>query len=142
MFALEASSWVKPASLRSLVPTAAGEHDAANPEAPDVLIEVGEPGVLSWIPRDAVQDADFMRLGRISQELQRRSLHVVVRWTDSVSPGSVVFQRCQPTGSQVLYVADHIREFYADGSGVHYDLALKALVTGVPIQTRHFTDES
>ena len=79
-----------------------------------VVIEVGAPGPLPWLPRDSLKEGDFHRLDRIVEELTGRGFNVEVRQLD-VSPPCVFFRRgdCR----QVLYIADHIREFYADGGG-------------------------
>eukprot|EP00747_Dinoflagellata_sp_TGD_P206910 gnl/TRDRNA2_/TRDRNA2_80543_c0_seq1.p1 gnl/TRDRNA2_/TRDRNA2_80543_c0~~gnl/TRDRNA2_/TRDRNA2_80543_c0_seq1.p1 ORF type:complete len:151 (-),score=25.69 gnl/TRDRNA2_/TRDRNA2_80543_c0_seq1:366-773(-) len=130
---------------RHAVPSGDGRVSGGEPEravtASTVIIEVGAPGALSWLPRDGLKDGDLRRLLRISQELERRGFHVLVRHLDTPPP-FVVFRRGTEERSEILYVADHIREFYGDGSGPHYELALQAVETGVPQRTYRYTDES
>mmetsp|Transcript_35891 Transcript_35891/g.83535 ORF Transcript_35891/g.83535 Transcript_35891/m.83535 type:complete len:126 (-) Transcript_35891:113-490(-) len=107
----------------------------------NVVVEVGSAGLVPWIPRDSLCENDFCRLNRIVGELQKRGFQVEVRRLDT-PPARVIFKSQGEGCDRVLYVADHIREFYADGSGQHFDRALQAVVTGSAVPTHHYTDES
>eukprot|EP00746_Dinoflagellata_sp_MGD_P116194 gnl/MRDRNA2_/MRDRNA2_52093_c0_seq1.p1 gnl/MRDRNA2_/MRDRNA2_52093_c0~~gnl/MRDRNA2_/MRDRNA2_52093_c0_seq1.p1 ORF type:complete len:129 (+),score=22.28 gnl/MRDRNA2_/MRDRNA2_52093_c0_seq1:108-494(+) len=102
-----------------------------------VMVEVGGAGALSWLPRDALSDKDIRRLDRIIADLRNLGHQVELRKLPD-PPADVRFL----VDGQVVYLVGHVREFYADGTGPHYERAMAAVAAGKLLPPAYWTEES